>query len=307
MGSFGSGQHRFDVSDRADPLLEAWTGQEPVVRFAASRTIFPELQEASGRGPVEGLGTLRPADVAGGRGTWESVLWSDQRRRVLRTEVFPWSAICHLEVLFPSGAVVTGTGAVIGPATVLTAGHCVYDHRFGGFAQAARVAPGRNGTLCPFGTVTADRFTAVAGWMEQLDDRCDYGAIFLAEPVGHRTGWFGIGCLMGSNLENLLVNSAGYPLDLPVEEPLLRGKTLWWTYAQIAAVDEHRLWYSFDTYQGQSGSPVWYYEPSTKQRYIVGIHTTGWGTVNSACRVSREILNNLKEWREVLPAQTEIA
>src|SRR4029450_3925081 len=76
----------------------------------------------------------------------ESVLGPDDRARILDTELPPWRMICALEMRGPSGAGAIGTGWLVGPRTILTAGHCVHSGRFyGGWARESVGGPGRHG------------------------------------------------------------------------------------------------------------------------------------------------------------------
>lgn len=54
--------------------------------------------------------------------------------------------------------------------------------------------------------------------------------------------------------------------------------------------------YDIDTASGQSGSAVWVRRPDG-QRIAVGIHTNGATSGNSATRITKLVVNNLKQWR----------
>ena len=111
------------------------------------------------------------------------------------------------------------SGALIGPATVLTAAHCIYDHRTG-WADAIGFAPGLNGSTPPFGlhdfasahvptgfvTGFQGDYASVVGY--------DLAVITLAEPAGHRLGWFGFAA--GLPEAGLAVSMLAYPGDRPL-------------------------------------------------------------------------------------------
>ncbi|UPJ49335.1 hypothetical protein IVB30_41460 [Bradyrhizobium sp. 200] len=61
----------------------------------------------------------------------ESIIGEDERVRILDTDLMPWCMICNLRIEGPRGAAV-GTGWLVGPRTLLTAGHCVYHEMIGG-------------------------------------------------------------------------------------------------------------------------------------------------------------------------------
>ena len=59
----------------------------------------------------------------------------------------PDSAICRLEVTFPNGTTGSGTGVMVDSFHALTAGHCVYDAAYGGWATSIKVIPDEQGKL----------------------------------------------------------------------------------------------------------------------------------------------------------------
>jgi V8-like Glu-specific endopeptidase len=65
----------------------------------------------------------------------EVIIGNDDRVRIERTTDVPWRRYCALRITFPKG-VFRGTGFLIGPRAVATAGHCVYMHDQGGWARS---------------------------------------------------------------------------------------------------------------------------------------------------------------------------
>ena len=63
-----------------------------------------------------------------------------------------------------------------------------------------------------------------------------------------------------------------------------------------ATVERNTLHYAADTAAGQSGAPVWRLDPRTQQRVVVGIHTGGARTGNSATRITSRVFANLRRW-----------
>lgn len=58
----------------------------------------------------------------------ESIIGTDDRVRIQNPSVYPWRAICALRMTAKDGSRWIGTGFLVGPGTVITAGHCVYLH-----------------------------------------------------------------------------------------------------------------------------------------------------------------------------------
>jgi glutamyl endopeptidase len=66
----------------------------------------------------------------------------DERTRILETNEAPWRMVCALEIDGPWGSFL-GTGWLVAPRTIITAGHCVYDAKqMGGWANKIRISPG---------------------------------------------------------------------------------------------------------------------------------------------------------------------
>lgn len=83
----------------------------------------------------------------------EVVIGDDDRREVTVTKQYPWRCICSLLITAADGSNWIGTGWLVGPRVLLTAGHCVYIHTRGGWAEQIEVIPGRRGTERPFGSI----------------------------------------------------------------------------------------------------------------------------------------------------------
>jgi glutamyl endopeptidase len=281
--------------------------------------------------PFESLGTapVRPASTSGSTGTasgeisrsvryltvkgrsgpilppFESIIGRDERVRIVDTDLSPWRMICSLEMRGPNGSGAIGTGWLVGPRTVLTAGHCVFSTSFfGGWAATIDVVPGRNGfgppaESEPFGRTTSTSFSSVDRWQSDEDADFDIGCIHLDEPVGDTVGWFPIGVRTAEQLEGFLVNVSGYPGDRG------DGKAQFHGHNRIAQVSDRRLFYEVDTFGGQSGAPVWIHEnDDTTKPLVVGVHAYGTGgtpaslgiTANSAPRITREVFALITEW-----------
>jgi V8-like Glu-specific endopeptidase len=222
------------------------------------------------------------------------VIGTDDRIEVTNNEAYPWRCICSLQMTSPNGTSLIGTGWLVSPRLVLTAGHCVYsqDSRFGTgwMQQPMTIIPGRRGTSQPFGSATSGDYRSVVGWTENGDRDYDYGAIILPESArfGDQLGWFGYTTRADSDLEGATVNLAGYPGDKP-------SGTQWFHSRQLDDVADKVLTYSIDTFGGQSGAPVWQLMQDGG-RYGVGIHTNGAVSGNSATRITQEVFNNIIAW-----------
>ncbi len=220
----------------------------------------------------------------------EVVIGADDRVRIKKTTAYPWRCICSLRITARDGSRWIGTGWLVGPRTVITAGHVVYMHSRGGWASRIEVIPGRNGSTRPFGECTARSLRSVTGWTRKKKRSHDYGAIILPAgcAFGRRLGYFGYANLSFTSLLGRKVNLSGYPGDKPTG-------TQWWHCRRIKAVTSRTLVYNIDTAGGQSGSPVWRLKRG--KRHVIGIHTNGSSSGNSATRIVKPVYNNIKRWK----------
>lgn len=222
----------------------------------------------------------------------EVIIGIDDRVRITQTSQVPWRRICALRITFPSGATYRGTGFLIGPRTVATAGHCVYLHNQGGWARKVEVIPGCNGSTRPFGRAESTSFRSVKGWVIGKKPESDYGCIVLPAGAfgGHNLGCFGFA---NFNAQKLLAQSAvlaGHPGDKPFAE-------MWGMARKFKTVTAKTLIYDIDTVGGQSGAPV--YIKRNGQRYVVGIHNYGASTGNSATRITQSVYSRLSAWSKL--------
>jgi V8-like Glu-specific endopeptidase len=252
-------------------LLDAWYAD-------------PELGD-----PAFGALVQRPGGM---ETTIEVVIGTDDRIRISPTTGYPWRCICSLIITAGDGSRWIGTGWLVGHRTVITAGHVVYIHGRGGWVRSIEVIPARDGSTRPFGSCNATSFRSVKGWTSSKKRSHDYGAILLPSncDLGRRLGYFGYANYSLFTLLGMKVNLSGYPGDKP-------AGTQWWHARKIKLVTLRTLIYNIDTAGGQSGSPVWRKKGS--QRYVVGIHTNGASSGNSATRITKPVFDNIKAWKQL--------
>lgn len=234
----------------------------------------------------------------------------DSRRRVKQPTAAPFRYICNLEYDVPSvGRRSICTGTLIGPRTVLTAGHCLS----GLTPSSMRVIPGRNGTLEPLPATAVTRFILPNNYGPTTPT--DYGITHLADPIGNTVGYWsqtyrtwpndpiGISLLSGGlplSAGKLKVNLSGYPADKPFgkkfgctdqKQPRQRcristlsnpkrhrlcGTFQYRAYDRTVLLRGGMLHYLNDTCPGHSGSPVWVRRhPSMGGRVLVAVHVAG--------------------------------
>lgn len=215
-------------------------------RAPAERSMQPGLETAA-EAPVldawaGSFGVTHVLEVVFGR---------DDRVAVTEVRRNPWRQICALSIRAKTGREFVGTGWLIGPRAVATAGHCVYLHREGGFAESIDVIPARNGAQRPFGSFPAKRMKSVDGWIKEKRPDCDYGVIQLDDDIGSKLGWWEVRTEPDEFLLGTDANISGYPADRD-------SATRQYFHARkLQDVSPGLLYYRIDTFGGQSGSPVW--------------------------------------------------
>ncbi|WP_197529631.1 trypsin-like serine peptidase [Botrimarina mediterranea] len=220
----------------------------------------------------------------------ESVCLPDERVRVTNTSTYPYSANCQLIIKFVGGGGARGTGWLMGPRLVVTAGHCVHQGDGGNFFESVEVIPGMNDSARPFGSqvIPSSRLRASNDWKQSGLVQSDYGAILLNSEFLSRTGVspgsHNIAVARDSDLQGAEILLSGYPGDRPIGQQ-------WMDRDPLQTVQPGRLWYMLDTYGGQSGSA----SVLTTSAKAVGIHNYG-GCPNKSTRITSGVRADLEQW-----------
>jgi V8-like Glu-specific endopeptidase len=220
----------------------------------------------------------------------ETVCLPDERTQVLNTTSAPWSANCQLVITIAGNQQAIGTGWLMGPRLVVTAGHCVHEGMDGNFFESVEVIPGMNGPARPYGSQAAlqGKLRASDGWRTSGTLALDYGAILLdsefQSPTGTSPGQFAVDVLSDAQLTGIELFLSGYPADKTFG-------TQWTDAEPISGVLTGRLKYMIDTFGGHSGSAVVPVGGSA----AVGIHNYG-GCPNFCTRITSGVKADLDQW-----------
>ena len=288
-GSLGAGK------DSGDEAITQKSMPKPKLKAAGNKKPLDPAEASYGKRPVNALLGVPGFEP-------EKVVGTDDRTRRTDTELYPWHCVCSLLITDDrTGLQYLGTGWLVSPRVVLTAGHCVYiydnaniPNDTGAWASKIEVTPGRDASERPFGSVETSVIKSNQGWTNDHDTRFDYGAIILPEThrYGDQLGWFGYAAWDDEFLSSNMLNLSGYPGDKELG-------TQWFHKQRALNVEEHELTYEIDTFGGQSGAPVWI-KTAEGHRYGVGIHKAGHATAssvwNSAKRITQGTYDNITNW-----------
>ncbi len=203
----------------------------------------------------------------------------------------PELATCRLEILFPNPPIpdyrAVGTGFLVTPNLVLTAGHCVYDKRFGGWAEMITVIPAGDDCL---GKYAGSRAYTVVGWSKNNKEEYDYGAVVIPDDDLHDTVGFTFDLISPDDpdLKSAQWKLRGYPMShFPgalVSRSSMKPSTTW----------PLQFSYLLDASRGQSGGPVFL---DNNDSSAAGIHARP-GCPNIATRITAFRRDRiLSEWR----------
>lgn len=78
-----------------------------------------------------------------------------------------------------------------GKRVAVTAGHCVYSAKDGGWAEWVKIYPGRNGSSSPFGSYYATVLHTDVKYINSKDHNFDWGLLEFNTDIGETTGYFG--------------------------------------------------------------------------------------------------------------------
>jgi len=192
---------------------------------------------------------------------------------ITNPEDYPWRVNVKLSMTFPSGNYV-GSGVLIDPEHVLTAGHCVYYK--GAWATSITVVPAYDNGTEPYGSATATQLYSWTEWTANGSFDDDMGVIDLDRPVGALTGWHGYGYADSPSFYtgNTFYNP-GYPAEAPYN-----GQDMYYWYGNFDSTDSLLgFWYGNEvsinklSYGGQSGSGAYYIDGGN--RYVCAVLSNG--------------------------------
>lgn len=214
------------------------------------------------------------------------VIGEDGRSQVQNTSFMPFRALTYIEF-----GNLTSTwscsGGVIGTDLVVTNAHCVE-----GSVLSSTVVPGINNSQWAYGHYRVTEILYPQEFDDNGESKYDYAILRVAPDsegrhIGNRAGilsWSETGTIN----EGVFLRTYGYPGDKMSET----GKISMWGMVgrSDAYLDPDLLFYSMDTFGGQSGSPV-----LNSVDVMIAVHNAGYSiggrSINGGPKIKRDFTN----------------
>jgi glutamyl endopeptidase len=194
---------------------------------------------------------------------------------------YPSKCICLLIIIGADNIRYYGTGFMISPRVIITAGHNVF---FAGkWAKQIRAVPGADGTNSPYGSEITTELISTNNWTVFKKRDHDYGALILpSDDLFNRVKSY---FQFREILEEGPIIIGGYPLSKGFKQITLHGVS-----QDISAFG---ITYNLPTEGGNSGSPVFILYGN--QIFAIAVHTTG-GNPSSGVRINPPVIKVWDDW-----------
>ena len=211
------------------------------------------------------------------------IITPNENTKITDADELPYSAICYVEITFPNREdPYSATAFMISDNVAMTAGHCLYNENYGGWATEVKVYPGKSGYGFfnnPFGTATATEIVVSTQHYEtnsQYVDNYDWGFINLgSDDIGNDSGYLGFRYKTGG-MNGMSIKVSGYPN--PDENDIQYYQ--YQDSGTINYVADYVMNHTASTEEGQSGAPVFYWDSSEQEWIVIGINVAYSGADN---------------------------
>ena len=182
-----------------------------------------------------------------------------------------------------------GSGTLIDPKHVVTAGHCIHEGDGGDFFDVVTVVPGYEDGSRPYGDARSLQLHTWEGWADSGTWGHDVGVVDLDRPIGALTGWQGYGHNNSTSFYyGNTFTSAGYPGDT------YDGQYLYYWFGDFDFVWDKHVSIFNRGYHGQSGSGARKYDGGGPVVYAVHSSGTEIDTTNFT-RITEDKFNDIRD------------
>lgn len=307
----------FDTVPAAPVATEGAAGNPaptPELEMSAALEDAEPVEALMAQGPAA-LGVELPPDLE----ISKKIVGADNRARVANTKVSPYATVATLIVTFPRDPSRPGmcTGSMIAADAVLTAAHCVYDAKLGGWARSMRVIPGAypnsaGKTQQPFGSASALRAFAPSAYRATTSfwqrEPYDYAVVRVGAGFGKAPLTRAFGALSSPKVGRP-ITLVGYHVDkcagsaacVPGSSSFIMHKSTD-TIRELlpaGAVRSTLFNHYADSMAGASGSPI--VADGSFANTIFAVHVAGFrndatGTWNMGVLLTADAVTNIKSW-----------
>ena len=235
-----------------------------------------------------------------------ALIFGEDDRTILPTNMynlFPYRTVCLIHAYFGT-TVYAGTGVLVGPSTVLTCSHLLYND---GWPSEVRVYPAAHqtdiGLMAPYGTFYSENSVYPAAHQTDIGLMAPYGTFYsenitigvyfrTSDPadgwaivdldyhIGQNIGYMGVSSPLSNGDD---VRLYGYHGDL--------NARLAYGPGEVTSVETFKFRHNCDAISDSSGGPV-----TTNWSTVVGIHHGGYNNNwDQACKVSDYIVTWIEE------------
>jgi glutamyl endopeptidase len=234
--------------------------------------------------------------------------------RVSDPASYPWRVNCKIYISYPGDNIwYHGSAVLIDQWHALTAGHCVYDHDLGGWADMIVIIPAYlDDSTAPYGMALDQRIGSWSKWVNNRNFKWDMGVIWLNCYIGRYTGWFGYGY---NNSNSFFKSPTHHNASYPAQGRYSPGDRMYYRYGDFDNVTTHKLKFDRWVWGGMSGSGAYKKVDGDRIVYSVCSYRDSRDrTVH--CRINSDKFYDIRNWinshysreypNESLPAETSI-
>lgn len=241
---------------------------------------LPESQEVPGGPGARAVGSSEPQALPKDFGSLT---------RITNPADYPWSA--NVKLFFSQGgSYYVGSGVLIDPLHVLTAGHCVHSGPGGDWSSDMIVVPAYENWSAPYGTAGSALLYSWSGWVDDANYDHDMGLIELDRPIGALAGWHGYGYSTDTasyTTASRTWYNPGYPAESPYD-----GEYMYWWQGYFDSCTAYQARFESYSYGGQSGSGAYYVLDGN--RYVHLVLSNGGDTWTRDVRITSTKFNSIQ-------------